>query len=495
MKTNNLITAFFFTVIYILLCTSCCRNCDEILEEATGPMEKFNIYKNQTGDPNADALQAQYKDDSSILNFYGNFDSDNIPSSIKTLTYQKVDNDTLVTFLFNPKTEKLDAAFTSVNGIREPLILKFDYPLENQNALEVSFYIYDWSVQKANLFYSTVIENKVDGLIESPYYSGKGSGIPNTQYNIGALGVAIAAVQSVSYFLGSTSAISAAVATASFAVGAFVATFIVVVAAIVVIPVLISSIAQADENVVYNESRTIPKDTPFNNPVNEQENPLKNLYQSDCRYSDLNFKASMDSFGDVVITGVTGGTKPYLYTFHTSDFQESEFFLNKYRDGIFYVGVKDANGCIKSKIQYFTKEIFNYNGTWVMTSYNNLPMGTTIIEYLEPDCPNTAIGSDTLNSFTLAISTDATTNLSSYHLTYSGVGDYINLYTIDENCKVTIEDRSGGAYSEDWTGEFNASDGTFIVEEEGEFFSINIWSPTEIELLFEEGKPNRLIRQ
>lgn len=470
---------------------SCCTECPEEMEEEIThtPHEKFNIYKNKTDNQNADMLQAQYIDDTHILNFYGTFGIDNSPQTVRTITYQKINSDTIVNFLIDEDSNQLSSMFYSVKNINQPIVLKFNFLMENSNSFELSFYDYNWTTNKANLYYSTIIENTLNSFIESPIYTNKTQkGLVDL---IGAIGVGIATAEVAFIALGASSPLAAA---SGAIIAALSAPIVVTTAALIATAFIINAIIN-EANASEIRDLPQPKNTPLNNPITENINPIKNLYATNCRNSDLNFSASMDSYGDILVWGVTGGQKPYIYKFDTSLFQESEFFLNRYKNGTYFVAVKDANGCVRSKIQYFTRENFNYIGTWVMTSYNNQPMGTTIIEYPEPDCPNTAIGSDTLNSFTLEISTDATTNISSYRLRYTGVGDYINLYSIDENCKVTVEDRSGGAYSEDWTGEFNASDGTFIVEEEEEFFSIVIHSPNEIELKFEDSNPNRLARQ
>ena len=76
-------------LLFLFLLTSVFFSCET--DEGSTQSTDFNliIYKNQTGDVNADALQAQYKDVDGTLNFYGNFDEASNPTTIKTLTYQK----------------------------------------------------------------------------------------------------------------------------------------------------------------------------------------------------------------------------------------------------------------------------------------------------------------------------------------------------------------------------------------------------------------------
>jgi hypothetical protein len=62
----------------------------------------------------------------------------------------------------------------------------------------------------------------------------------------------------------------------------------------------------------------------------------------------------MDSKGSILISGVSGGQPPYSYLVN-SGFQSSEFFLNNYQDGSYLIAVKDANGCLGSKLIPLTR--------------------------------------------------------------------------------------------------------------------------------------------
>jgi len=92
------------------------------------PTSNLTVYKNQTGDFNADALQAQHIDNNETLNFYVLFDADNNPTAIKTLTYQKTNNDTIVNLIIDSLTNKLASSYTEVNRVKSDIVMKFDYP-------------------------------------------------------------------------------------------------------------------------------------------------------------------------------------------------------------------------------------------------------------------------------------------------------------------------------------------------------------------------------
>ena len=83
------LSILLFAVITALFLNSCSKEESKVNEPTTSA---FTVYKNPTGDVNADALQAQNTDSKGTLNFYGAFDSENNPSkSIKT-DYEKAKN-------------------------------------------------------------------------------------------------------------------------------------------------------------------------------------------------------------------------------------------------------------------------------------------------------------------------------------------------------------------------------------------------------------------
>jgi hypothetical protein len=71
---KHLSSTFLLAVLFI---SFSCSESDEITSSSIEG--NLIVYKNQTGDPNADALQAQHVDADGVLNIYGNFDANNNP--------------------------------------------------------------------------------------------------------------------------------------------------------------------------------------------------------------------------------------------------------------------------------------------------------------------------------------------------------------------------------------------------------------------------------
>ena len=121
-------------------------SCSKSDNNTTAPKPTVTVFKNQTGNTNADALQAQCIGGSKeyTLNIYGDFDASNNPSQMKTVTYQKANNDTIYHYMLDPITSRIKSTFYAVNGVKSNIILKFDYAASPSNDINVSFFNYNW---------------------------------------------------------------------------------------------------------------------------------------------------------------------------------------------------------------------------------------------------------------------------------------------------------------------------------------------------------------
>ena len=310
--------SLLFAVAMVLI-VSCSKEEDKAIEPIAST---FTVYKNQTGDVNADALQAQNIDSKGILNFYGAFDSENNPIATKTLTYQKANNDTIVNLIINPLTNRLTSSYFSVKGVKSPIIMKFDY-IDNSKNIDVSFYNYNWTTETSDLIYASRIENNNGVVTENPFFASKKNMLPTFLEGTLALGTGLAVAEIVGLVAG-TFTLSAAAAPV---IAAVLATQIVTYAAVGVAVFLISNLAGAAE-IDYPPSNSPPKsNTPMINPVSATSNPTSKLQPSSCVNTQMTFRASMDAEGSIMITEVAGGQSPHTYLV-SSGFQQSQVFPN-----------------------------------------------------------------------------------------------------------------------------------------------------------------------
>lgn len=332
-----------------VLLMSCSKEDNNIADATTSD---FTVYKNQTKDVNADALQAQYKDSQTTLNFYGLFDQDKNPTTIKTLTYQRTNNDTIVNLINDPLTNRLASSYLTVRGVKSPVVMKFDY-IDN-SGLNVSFYKYDWGNNTSEIIYSAyLIYGVVNAGKNSFYYNGSSfsdisykAGDVDYGINLGAFGVGLVFAEIVGTIgggftiIGALSAAGATVAASGTAVA--IATGLAIGAAILII-----NDAAAEEIIPTNLPH--PTNTPIDNPVSQENNPTPNLEPSGCNGNNITFEASMDAFGSIMFSGIQGGVGPYTFGVGSAT-QQTEVFPNKYIDGSYLVSVKDANGCVSIKV-------------------------------------------------------------------------------------------------------------------------------------------------
>ncbi len=351
-----------FTFITAIIFNSCSKEEAKFNEPVPSA---FMVYKNQTGDVSIDALQAQNTDSKGTLNFYGAFDSENNPREIRTLTYQKANNDTIVNLIMDPLTNRLASSYFSVKGVKSPIIMKLDY-IDNSKNINVSFYNYNWITETSNLIYASQIENNNGVVTENPFYASKKIALPTFLEGALALGTGLAVAETVGLVAG-TFTLSAAAAPI---IAGVLATQIVTYAAIGVAVFCISNLAGA---ATYTPSSSPPPSkTPIINPVTATSNPTPKLQTSSCNNTNMTFRASMDAEGSIMITEVAGGQSPYTYMV-SSGFQQSQVFPNKYKDGSYVVGIKDANGCVSVKLVSLKRTIDCANSTLAITvtSLNN----------------------------------------------------------------------------------------------------------------------------
>jgi hypothetical protein len=337
---------FIVTIGLIISCSKEDNNANEPLAS------KFTVYKNHTGDVNADALQAQNIDSNGTLNFYGDFNLENDPREIRTLTYQKANNDTIVNLIIDPITNRLASSYFSVKGMKSPIIMKLDY-FDNSKNINVSFYNYNWSLGTSELIYASRVENENGVVSENPFFANRKIELPTFKEGLGALTVGLATAEIIGS-LGGGFTLSSALTPI---IAGVLATQIVTYAAIGVAVLAISAVLNhAGASALEVSNLPPPSKTPIFNPVPVTSNPTTKLVPSSCNNTNISFRASMDSEGNIMITEVVGGTPPHTYMV-TSGFQQSQVFPNKYKDGSYVVGVKDANGCVSVELVSLKKAI------------------------------------------------------------------------------------------------------------------------------------------
>ena len=340
------LSILLFAVIAAILLNSCSKEESKVNEPTTSA---FTVYKNPTGDVNADALQAQNTDSKGTLNFYGAFDSENNPSEIRTLTYQKANNDTIVNLIIDPLTNRLASSYFSVKGVKSPIRMKLDY-IDNSKNINVSYYNYNWITETSNLIYASQIENNNGVVTENPFYASKKIALPTFLEGALALGTGLAVAETVGLVAG-TFTLSAAAAPI---IAGVLATQIVTYAAIGVAVFCISNLAGA---ATYTPSNLPPPSkTPIINPVTPATDPTPNLRPSGCGGNPISFNATMDAFGSIMFSGIEGGVAPFTFGVG-EDVQQTEVFSNEYQNGSYVVCVKDANGCMSCKLVPLKREL------------------------------------------------------------------------------------------------------------------------------------------
>jgi hypothetical protein len=374
MKKLYTIPAHFLSVLLILL--SLLSACKKVGPDTASPAESDNkttVYKNQTGDPGAEALQVQMVNSKKkfTVNVYGTFDSDNNPIKARSLTFQKIGNDTTVHLQLNDFTNQLETSYLEVRGIKQPWVLKHSYVAGDPNVMRLNVYAYNWAMATGVLKYETLYRKVGATLTATPVFAanrGQAVTVSGVDLLVG-VGVGLGVAESV--FIGVYGAgaglLSIPVATAVVAVTGVAVAVVAVAAAIALVT---SSPAGAAEFDPRNEP--YPPATPPKH-VATLPNPAT-LPNSPCAGTSLTFKASMDAQGSILVSGITGSVGPYSYAVNSQSFQSGEVFANNYAAGTYFIYVRDGRGCISTQLITFTRPVpltGSLIGKWSLTKTCN----------------------------------------------------------------------------------------------------------------------------
>lgn len=319
-------------------------------EEVTDPTAEFSItaFTNQTGNPSADALQAQILNTQQNyqINFYGTFLVDNGFGQTNTVTYHKDGNDTIVYLLLDPISHKLQTAYIEVSGTKQPWVIKHDYLVGNDSAITVSIYEYNWTANTGVLKYQAIHETNNGVHTEMPLYAAFKT---NDAFNIGAIGAIFVLAEATFYGTGVGFLGTAAGAALVGAVGTIVSVGLAVAVVGVAIGIITSGTSHAGS--LEPGDYPVPQGTPVNNPApptNNQNNPTPNLPPSSCNGANIVFNTSMDLAGSIMITNPLN-VSGYTYSVNNSPFQSDQVFSGPYLPGSFIIRVKNAEGCIRQE--------------------------------------------------------------------------------------------------------------------------------------------------
>ena len=301
------------------------------------------IYKNQTEDNNADALQAQYKDLEGTLNFYGNFDEELNPTTIRTLTYQKTFNDTIVNLIIDPLTNKLASSYTTVNGVKSNIVMKFAYP--STESLSVSVHEYDWDNMTSDIIFGVNLDRpNNDSASRSSSNSTSNWEVVGVMAAVAEVGLFLEGGLAGTWFVGPI-ALGLVQSAVAFAIANPLSAVTIALAAVLLIP------SDAFSGELEPSDLPYPEDTEIENPViTEEEDPTPNLTPFDCAGVPISFELIMDQDGTIVLTEVNGSEGPYIYAIG-EDVRDYPIFPNDYGNGFYLACVKDANNCISCRAQ------------------------------------------------------------------------------------------------------------------------------------------------
>jgi hypothetical protein len=244
----------------------------------------------------------------------------------------------------DPLYNRLKAVFFTVNGTKQPAVVKFDYT--DSNTAGVSYYNYDWSAKTAEMLYSCNVE--------IPPMQGFAAFAPNKPTlsinweALGVLGASVAITEGLILATGGETVIIAALGTVAAA--PIVGTIATVGITVGVVAAALAVIT-GDANAAEPADIPYPDGTPAQNPVGEEENPDNNLPVSDCVENALVYNVFIDMEGTIVIeTPSSGGTPPYSYFLEgQAGFTDIGIYANDYPNGEYTVAVKDNDGCITIK--------------------------------------------------------------------------------------------------------------------------------------------------
>ena len=331
----------FLSLLFVI--TSCKKE-DTGGNNADPKANTIKVFKNTSGNPSANALQAQivntqYK---FTINYYGSFDSNNDPELVHAISYKKNNNDTTAFITIDPITQKVESIFTEVNGVRQPIVFKHEYIPGNDNTVRFSIYNYNWSNNTATLKFQSLMSTNAQKPL---YLSNKPMG--TFRDIIGGVLTGIVVVEAGIYVVAQAAAITAAVVAAGPAILLTAAA----TAAIILASDLLLNNANASDFDPY--AGPLPPNTPVNNPAYGQNNPTPNLPPSPCSNINIHFLAGQDSQGNVLVFDAGGSTGPYTYAVGNLNFQSSQVITGLPAGTSHFVFVKDANGCIAGRLINF----------------------------------------------------------------------------------------------------------------------------------------------
>ncbi len=330
-------------VVFLLISLGCSQ--DQESSANTNPNSNLTVFTNQTGDLNANALQAQYIDEQNggTMNIYGTFNNDGTPKQISNIRYIRHDNDTIVNFIINEQTGKLVMAIVEVNGQRLNTVTEFTSTgLENE--LIISFYNHDWNNGTSDLLYSAKYTKDGTSLTENPIFiSNKNTSdvFWGTFSVIAGFSVAELALQA-GLIAGTSPLGTGALAVAAGASGTVIA---VGVTTTLVILSLDAIIGEAGASELSPQDIPYPEDTIPNNPIEGTDVPI--LPENPCVNSTITLNLGIDPGNEIVAIATGGDGGPYTFYWSTGETTTANTYTSIFvqEEGFYSAIVVDGIGC------------------------------------------------------------------------------------------------------------------------------------------------------
>lgn len=138
----------------------------------------LQIIKSSSLANSRNALQATYltNDNSFKGYYYGTFNSNGEPDSIKSLVIQKLNGDTSINMTFDENL-KVKSIYMRYGAKRDTTLFSCDYSVANQTYVKV--YFYDSATSMSRLKYEYKVNNSTMSVISSKQYASIGGGLLN----------------------------------------------------------------------------------------------------------------------------------------------------------------------------------------------------------------------------------------------------------------------------------------------------------------------------